>query len=227
MRMNGKKSCQLLNRKRGPLSMNMSMDAIRKRKKRESVVANSKQILKQATKLYAKGRNRCSGMNQMVDSINGSCICGVGYVNISNFCIQCPSGTVYLNGQCTPTSCQTNQVLSNGKCICDQWSVKVGSVCVACSLGSFPNNITSSCDNCISNCNNCTNITSCDLCASGYVFDYLSRSCIQNAGIKGGVSVRNGFPVYTATAVVTDFVVESIATMAFKNRQQLAKIVSI
>lgn len=140
---------------------------------------------------------RCTGINQMIDSATGGCVCGAGFVNISNFCILCPAGTVYLNGQCTPTSCQPNQVLVNGKCICDQWSVKVGSVCVACALGTFPNNQTSLCDNCISNCNNCTNTSSCDICAQNYIFDYLSRSCIQNSGNKGGVSVRKGFPVYT------------------------------
>ena len=170
---------------------------------------------------------RCTGINQVVDSTNGSCICGTGFVNISNFCIICPSGTVYMNGQCTPTSCQANQVLSNGVCICDQWSVKIGSVCVACSLGTFPNNIAASCDNCISNCSNCSNTTSCDLCASGYVFDYLSRSCIQNAGMTGGISIRSGFPVYTSSAIVTDFVVESVASMAFKTRQQLSAIVTV
>ena len=88
---------------------------------------------------------RCTGMNQELDPLTGACRCSPGFFNISNFCIICPVGTIPLNGQCTPSSCQDNQILSNGVCICDHYSYKQGSVCVPCGLSTFPNNITKSC----------------------------------------------------------------------------------
>ena len=37
-----------------------------------------------------------------------------------------------MNGNCAPTSCQSNQVLVNGECLCDNLSVKLGKGCVKC-----------------------------------------------------------------------------------------------
>jgi hypothetical protein len=45
--------------------------------------------------------------------------------------------------------------------------------------------------------------------------------------MQGGVSLRANFPVYTPTAIVTDFTIDSVATMSFKTRQQLATIVTV
>lgn len=78
----------------------------------------------------------------------------------------------------------------------------------------------------MANCDNCTNGVSCDACVSGYVYDFSTKSCIVGGG-SVQVSARSGFPVYTNYAIVTDFDVNSSATLAIKDRGQLAKMVFI
>ena len=169
----------------------------------------------------------CTMPNQVVNSA-GFCACQSGYYNVSSFCIQCPDGTVYLNGICSPSSCPENQVLSNGKCLCDAFSVKKGSGCVKCLAGTFPDNLNSLCSNCMSNCASCSNAASCQLCASGYSFDFASNSCISMGNAtSSNVSLRTGFPIYTYTAIVFDFIINSAATLAPKTSQQLSSMVSV
>ena len=166
----------------------------------------------------------CTGLNQVANPA-GLCVCADGYYNISNFCIQCPADTVYLNGVCSPTSCQTNFVLSNGKCVCDQYSIKIGIGCQRCSSGTFPNSLSTACLPCLPNCVNCTNASSCLLCTQNYIFDFLSLSCIPSS--NSNVTLRPGFPLFTPTAIVTDFLISSNATLALKNSQQLASMINI
>jgi len=169
----------------------------------------------------------CTMMNQVVNP-SGICICQSGYYNVSNFCIQCPDGTVYLNGVCAPTSCPENQVLNNGKCVCDSYSVKKGSACQKCAAGTFPNTTANLCSNCISNCANCNNSVTCQLCNNGFAFDFSSLSCISMGNTtSANVSLRTGFPVYTYTAIVIDFIINSAASLAIKNSQQLTYMIGI
>ena len=170
---------------------------------------------------------RCMMPNQMVGP-TGICICQTGYNNVSNFCIQCPSGTQYINGSCTPTSCPQNQILSNAQCICDAFSVKKGSACQKCASGTFPDKTNNICSNCIANCANCSNSRTCQVCNLNYIFDFSSLSCIQIAGNTAStVSVTSGFPVITTTAFVIDFSINSPATLSSKSAQQLASMIII
>lgn len=157
--------------------------------------------------------------NQVVGA-SGSCICQTGYNNVSNFCIQCPAGTQYINGSCSATSCPQNQILSNSQCICDAFSVKKGNACQKCGSGTFPDKITNLCKNCIDNCANCNNSRTCQVCNLNYIFDFSSLNCIQIAGnTSSTVSITTGFPVVTHTAFVIDFSINSPATLSTKSVQ--------
>lgn len=169
----------------------------------------------------------CTMMNQVVNSA-GLCVCQPGYNNVSNFCIPCPDGTVFMNGTCAPTSCPENQILSNGKCICDSLSVKKGSACQKCLDGTFPNTTSNLCSNCIPNCVACNNNLTCQICNTGYAFDFSSLSCISMGNsTSSNVTLRAGFPVFTYTAIVIDFVINSAATLSLKTPQQLIGMIKM